>query len=381
MKKHYILNRPMFNRGGVSAYGRGIASNLVTEEQRQRFNYGGRVGFAQKSYVRPEFAIAAEEEMKGDLYTKDWLTEQFEKKYYLDTDQDYSSIGGVPTTGVRLTHQDFSGNPVLSQEELRTWKLLKDNPEAYNDYYQDFETTYKDKIAKQKDILTAGGKDTSMFDEIVPEDKNPDQTGIDKILRKNPVEDDTTVLDVLDEQESKARKGKALMSLGKMAHDWFTAPTATKKAAATSKGLENIQKSLDPSDALKTKRTYHEWEKARSSTEEKKLKAAMNLSSSEAGQEMAANKAGKTDLEKLTSIYGVTISKAPTKKEKGKTVGIDLIAMGADPEKYKDTVVKDPTRANLYWVIDTNNKPRSLNYKQVIRLQKSGRFFNIGANK
>ncbi len=44
MKKHYILNRPMFNRGGVSAYGRGIASNLVTEEQRQRFNYGGRVG-------------------------------------------------------------------------------------------------------------------------------------------------------------------------------------------------------------------------------------------------------------------------------------------------------------------------------------------------
>jgi hypothetical protein len=43
MKKHYILNRPMFNRGGVSAYGKGIASNLVTEEQRQRFNYGGRV--------------------------------------------------------------------------------------------------------------------------------------------------------------------------------------------------------------------------------------------------------------------------------------------------------------------------------------------------
>jgi len=65
MKKHYILNRPMFNRGGVSAYGRGIASNLVTEEQRQRFNYGGRVGFAQKSYVRPEFAIAAEERNEG----------------------------------------------------------------------------------------------------------------------------------------------------------------------------------------------------------------------------------------------------------------------------------------------------------------------------
>ncbi len=54
--------------------------------------------------------------------------------------------------------------------------------------------------------------------------------------------------------------------------------------------------------------------------------------------------------------------------------------MGANPETYKDTVVKDPTRANLYWVIDTNNKPRSINYKQVIELQKGG-FFKIGANK
>ena len=44
MKRSRVLNRPMFNKHN-SAYGRGIASNLVTEEQRQRFNYGGRVGF------------------------------------------------------------------------------------------------------------------------------------------------------------------------------------------------------------------------------------------------------------------------------------------------------------------------------------------------
>ena len=43
MKKPHVLNRPMFNKGGTSAYGRGIASNLVTDEQRQRFNSGGRV--------------------------------------------------------------------------------------------------------------------------------------------------------------------------------------------------------------------------------------------------------------------------------------------------------------------------------------------------
>jgi len=44
MKKPHVLNRPMFNKGGTSAYGRGIASNLVTEEQRVRYNAGGRVG-------------------------------------------------------------------------------------------------------------------------------------------------------------------------------------------------------------------------------------------------------------------------------------------------------------------------------------------------
>ena len=42
MKYSKVLNRPMFNKHN-SAYGRGIASNLVTEEQRQRFNAGGRV--------------------------------------------------------------------------------------------------------------------------------------------------------------------------------------------------------------------------------------------------------------------------------------------------------------------------------------------------
>ena len=43
-----VLNRPMFNKHN-SAYGRGIASNLVTDEQRQRFNYGGRVGLQEGS--------------------------------------------------------------------------------------------------------------------------------------------------------------------------------------------------------------------------------------------------------------------------------------------------------------------------------------------
>ncbi len=79
MKKHYILNRPMFNRGGVSAYGKGIASNLVTEEQRQRFNYGGRVGLYDGGDFFPpinklflsEYDYGRGQPWRNDLYRPD----------------------------------------------------------------------------------------------------------------------------------------------------------------------------------------------------------------------------------------------------------------------------------------------------------------------
>ena len=43
MKKN-ILNRAMFRQVKSPAYGTGISANLVSDEQRQRYNYGGRVG-------------------------------------------------------------------------------------------------------------------------------------------------------------------------------------------------------------------------------------------------------------------------------------------------------------------------------------------------
>jgi len=51
MKHNKVLNRPMFNAQN-SAYGRGITSNLVTEEQRQRFNDGGRVKLGLGDYLK-----------------------------------------------------------------------------------------------------------------------------------------------------------------------------------------------------------------------------------------------------------------------------------------------------------------------------------------
>ena len=60
MKYSRVINRPMFNKHN-SAYGRGIASNLVTEEQRQRFNSGGRVklGFGSSGWHIPTATAGA----------------------------------------------------------------------------------------------------------------------------------------------------------------------------------------------------------------------------------------------------------------------------------------------------------------------------------
>ena len=41
MKNKTILNRPMFRQGKSPAYGTGISANLVSGEERQRYNYGG----------------------------------------------------------------------------------------------------------------------------------------------------------------------------------------------------------------------------------------------------------------------------------------------------------------------------------------------------
>ena len=50
MKHNKVLHRPMFNAHN-SAYGRGITSNLVTEEQRVRYNTGGRVGLGKGDWL------------------------------------------------------------------------------------------------------------------------------------------------------------------------------------------------------------------------------------------------------------------------------------------------------------------------------------------
>ena len=137
----------MFNRGGVSAYGKGIASNLVTEEQRQRFNYGGR--------VRAQFGLDVMPEIEKDPYgawwkgigeadilRKNWhqdiqikpggklVTEEDE-----DVELDYGQFGranpGAAAGPIRAPRVDPGLDVVDGKsDELDVWsELLKETPE------------------------------------------------------------------------------------------------------------------------------------------------------------------------------------------------------------------------------------------------------------
>jgi len=108
MKKPHVLNRSMFNRGGTSAYGKGITSNLVSDEQRQRFNDGGRVGYYHAGTVhapgvrsiyyshegQPVDPFHQRPELWYTPYKSKWP--QIKKKLFgLDTDDDqYEKVYG-----------------------------------------------------------------------------------------------------------------------------------------------------------------------------------------------------------------------------------------------------------------------------------------------
>ena len=92
MKQSRVLNRPMFNRHN-SAYGRGIASNLVTEEQRVRYNAGGRVGLKYGSgYL---MKIPGVSKVVNKLFPKGSSYAKFYDKYIAPKGSTVGGYGGT----------------------------------------------------------------------------------------------------------------------------------------------------------------------------------------------------------------------------------------------------------------------------------------------
>ena len=269
MKKPHVLNRAMFNRGGTSAYGRGITSNLVSDEQRQRFNYGGRVGLYHGGNQRTV----------GGYYARPWETRMDMRSEY---NAPYtSSYGGTKHENIRgadlsnfvrknpkFGHLEYANAFLPSQlysptsSEGEDYRDITDMPgfrKLYQDY-QDPETLLidPDKIDVKTGLPIEEAPDDSFIEkekeEVISKGPMGDEMWDETIVRKEPdepIRKDTDELDTpdkwafLDEQQKakqKLARGYGLTEAAAAAAKWSTAGTAKERSAAISEGLSKVGK-------------------------------------------------------------------------------------------------------------------------------------------
>jgi len=117
MKKPHVLNRSMFNQGGTSAYGKGITSNLVSNEQRHRYNSGGRVGYQDKGFVWPPWT------QKAAGWTIDRLTHpwkrvaEYEDPDLWDPTMYKKNIGIGPGKILDVPYEEITGEEIAKTYE------------------------------------------------------------------------------------------------------------------------------------------------------------------------------------------------------------------------------------------------------------------------
>ena len=205
MKKPHILNRSMFNRGGTSAYGRGITSNLVTEEQRQRFNYGGRVRAKDGLYSEWDYGL-----------DRPWPSILTPSKWDPTWRYEGSDTG-----------QEDSAEEVVSKEVLEGSKLSP------------MDTFYRDEREKalmgQSDKYTTGADGIGLIEKkTVVEEEDNDGT--------KEVMTDSDWMDLLGptEEQKRRTKGEAQLGLAAGALDVFSQPTIAKGMKAASPHLSKL---------------------------------------------------------------------------------------------------------------------------------------------
>jgi hypothetical protein len=213
----------MFNRGGVSAYGKGIASNLVTEEQRQRFNYGGRVGLLTGGNYGLQYGKippAAFEEM-ADVTEKIYTTPRTDDKWWNiyagDDTYQYVVPKGSEDAGEIVTRSSVEDRPKLTDQQLLDKAIAKDiKNEPEN------QVVSRSRLNRLEKEMNAGVSDD----------------------RAAEVMTDSDWMDLLGptEEQKKRTKGEAQLGLAAGALDVFSQPSIAKGMKAASPHLLNLGK-------------------------------------------------------------------------------------------------------------------------------------------
>jgi len=244
----------MFNTGGTSAYGKGITSNLVSDEQRQRFNYGGRVklGYGspwedyawQRGVSAPGQTIDQSYATYNLPYGSSELHEVTKGRAHLEPP---GSFWAKAKAGLNF--------PFLEEAAASTVDEESEDVEA-QDIYQGSDPRFFTRKSKKEDWgdsdYEAGGE------QFIKDEKKIDEEDYERgehwkispeMPEKEKKRDDTDLLDTpdkwafLDEYEAKKKKqgrGQALWEGAAAAIDWGTAGTAKERSKAISTGLRKV---------------------------------------------------------------------------------------------------------------------------------------------
>ena len=253
----------MFSTKGASSYGKGIASNLVTEEQRQKYNSGGRVGLYHGgphdySHIPSEEGkYESAYKFEGPQGYDEWYNYEGEPWKY-DKDQDTIPID--PISNFYSTASSKTGDDLLNE-----WGTLVEGVEIEDRVKGPYLPGIgKRKIEEQEKKEAA---DLAAQERMNPERETtyPIKKGVfDKfgMHRAFPGEEegeeivdvekeDTETLTVdpfgpggfMDEHIAKKKqlgRGKAFMDAAAAAAEWATAGTKKEKGAAIAKGLRGV---------------------------------------------------------------------------------------------------------------------------------------------
>ena len=306
MKKPHVLNRAMFNRGGTSAYGRGITSNLVTEEQRQRFNYGGRVRAKDGFYTGP---IGPETFYGGtDFYAP-----------IRSPSINYKNFGiGI---GSGRGAQDYLVEDDIIEEESTPYKGWASRNIDYKDLAvkEHLKENKAKRDALEKALLGAQ-EDEMIATTPDPSDKIIPPPGNDSIMADSDTMDWESILGPTKGQKA-ATTGKTQLATAAGVLDAFSQPTLSKGMQAGSKHLLNIGKTATAAQDERDKailqgkvleKVYKTkaGEAGKWAVAAEKIKQGI-LNSDNAIYNAAAQKGGPT--EGLEAVVKFDITSAPTK--------------------------------------------------------------------
>ena len=146
----------MFRQGKSPAYGTGISANLVSDDQRQKYNYGGRVGFANRGYAMPPW---------------------FDETWVVDPGLAYPA--GVDPTRMKDWYTNIQmtdGVPEISKNYQKIYGDESPHGVAPEKTYN-----YRSTIPNQSDYLFKGsGEDQDIIERSVVEEIQPESDLVQK---------------------------------------------------------------------------------------------------------------------------------------------------------------------------------------------------------